>query len=115
MDKESKRYYQYPEKYMNQSIKSIVEQFSLMVKEEFFPQSKVILFGSYAKGKQKKWSDIDVAVILPKINKILEAEKHLRIRSLEIDERISPLIFTTKNMRENSPLVWEIKQHGVEI
>lgn len=100
---------------MSQSIKSIVKQFSLMVKKEFFPQSEVILFGSYAKGKQKRWSDIDVAVILPKIDKIGESEKHLRIRSLEIDERISPLIFTTQDMKKNSPLTWEIKQYGVKV
>ena len=29
---------------------------------------KVILYGSYAKGSANPWSDIDVAVIIPKVN-----------------------------------------------
>jgi len=100
---------------MSKSIESIIKQFSLMIKEEFSPHSRVILFGSYAKGKQKKWSDIDVAVVLPKGNKIGEIEKRMRIMSLDIDDRINPFTFTARDMEENSPLTWEIKQHGIEV
>lgn len=100
---------------MSKKIKSVLKEFSNLVKNEFSAKSRVILFGSYAKGRQKAWSDLDVAVILPKVKKAFETEKYLRIKSLAIDERINPFVFTKRDLEENSPLVWEIKQYGVEI
>lgn len=100
---------------MSNKIQSVLKEFSSLVKKEFSAKSRVILFGSYAKGRQKAWSDLDVAVILPKVKKVFETEKYLRIRSLAIDERINPFVFTKMDLEENSPLVWEIKQYGVEI
>lgn len=40
----------------------IIDRFLVRVKKEI-DIKKVILFGSYIRGEQKKWSDIDLAVI----------------------------------------------------
>jgi predicted nucleotidyltransferase len=31
------------------------------------PDAQVILFGSYARGEQRKWSDLDICIVMPSI------------------------------------------------
>lgn len=45
-------------------LKKILDQFIIETQKRI-PVQKIILFGSYAKGNPKKWSDIDIAVISP--------------------------------------------------
>ena len=46
---------------------NIARKFSLEIKN-LLPLYKVVLFGSYARGTNHKWSDIDIAVIVKKYN-----------------------------------------------
>jgi predicted nucleotidyltransferase len=55
-------------------IKKILEQFVKETKKRI-PVEKVILFGSYAKGTAKKFSDIDIAVISNKFSRMNELER----------------------------------------
>ncbi len=97
---------------MTDEINEKLKRFSLLVKRTVSPKAKIILFGSYAKGKNKKWSDIDVAVITPYVSDRLQQEISLRMKSLDIDERITPFIFSNKELQGNSSLTWEIKKYG---
>jgi predicted nucleotidyltransferase len=55
---------------------------------------KIVLFGSYAKGTNKEESDIDVAVIVEKIDgSFLEKEAGLYKIRRNIDENIEPVLF----------------------
>lgn len=45
----------------------LVRRFKEIIAPRFDPAMKVMMFGSYAKGCPNEWSDIDVAVIVPKI------------------------------------------------
>jgi predicted nucleotidyltransferase len=45
------------------SEREIQELCDKIVKE--FNPDKVILFGSYARGEQRDWSDVDIMVVLP--------------------------------------------------
>lgn len=100
---------------MSNTIKHVLKQFLTIVKQTYSPKARIILFGSYAKGKEKKWSDIDVAVIFPKVKDSFNEEKNLRLLSLNIDERINPFVFSESDLKENSPLTWEIKKYGKEV
>jgi len=100
---------------MNQSLISKLKKFSTLVQNTLSPKSEVILFGSYAKGKNKKWSDIDVAIIVPKVKNRLKSEVKLRVKAIKIDERINPFVFSFDELKENSPLIWEIKKYGKKI
>jgi predicted nucleotidyltransferase len=55
--------------------------------------SKVILFGSYANGAPRKWSDIDVAIISPDFSGVpLWRRQEILAENLrEADVRLSPL------------------------
>jgi len=46
----------------------LVRQYKQVIRSRFKTEPKVIMYGSYAKGYPNPWSDIDVAVIIPKIN-----------------------------------------------
>lgn len=97
---------------MTRHVAAKLKKFNDLVKNTLSPKSKIILFGSYAKGKNKEWSDIDVAIIVPKVKNRLKSEIDLRVKSLQIDETINPFIFSEDEFRENSPLIWEIKKYG---
>ena len=78
---------------------------------EHFPVQKVFLFGSYAKGTAREYSDIDVAVIVDKIDDILESEYKLYALRRDIDEMIEPLIFEA-NSSDPSGFLEEIQKTG---
>ena len=46
----------------------LVRRYKQLIAPRFDGKLKVILYGSYAKGLANPWSDIDVAVIIPKVN-----------------------------------------------
>ena len=63
-----------------------------------FPVKMVILYGSYAKERARKDSDIDVAVVVNKINEdFLMSEVKLYKLRREIDERIEPVLLEEVN------------------
>ena len=60
----------------------------------YFPVQKIILYGSYVKGTAKEYSDIDVAVVVDKIEgDFLEAEARLFNLTRDIDVSIEPVLF----------------------
>lgn len=73
----------------------LVEQFSQAIRSTYEPEM-VVLYGSYAQGTSRGSSDIDVAVIVDRIEgDFLEAEAGLyRIRR-QIDDRIEPILLET--------------------
>ncbi len=79
-----------------------------------FDLDKLILFGSYAKGNPKIDSDIDVAVIVNKIEGDYFSYTPLlwKLRR-EIDDRIEPILF--EKGRDESGFLQEIIRTGVEI
>jgi predicted nucleotidyltransferase len=79
----------------------------LLAKEMAF--EKMILFGSYAKDTQRDDSDVDVAIIVDKIQGDYFSTRPLlwRIRR-EVDDRIEPVIL--ENTNDQSGFLKEIKK-----
>lgn len=97
--------------------KKIVKRYAEKLKEENYPFAAIYLFGSYAKGKAHKWSDIDVAVVSDKMKRNRDKGRFLlwHIRR-GIDSMIEPHGFTVKDFQDDSdPMVYEIKKTGVRI
>ncbi|MEK7399771.1 MAG: nucleotidyltransferase domain-containing protein, partial [Candidatus Poribacteria bacterium] len=71
------------------------------------------LFGSFAKGTEHKWSDIDVAVISSDFsdNRFEEGVRLMKL-SCDIDTRIEPVPFRPETFIDEDPLAWEIKKTG---
>jgi len=77
----------------------------------------VYLFGSYAKGNQKKNSDVDLCIISKDFNEKKDPLVFLWSKKRTVDTKamISPIGFHPKNFINESPLVWEIKNSGIKI
>ncbi len=70
----------------------VIRKFSDSI-QSFLNPSMVILFGSYAKGTQTEVSDIDVAVVVDKIEgDYLDTEAKLYHIRREIEDRIEPVL-----------------------
>ncbi len=85
----------------------VVQQYSKRLEEEDkLPIDKVIIFGSYAKGKPHKWSDVDVCVISPKFKDTLQAIQFLLIKrnKQEIRAGLEPVGFSKRDFQENTTL-----------
>lgn len=97
--------------------KKIVKKYANKLKAERYLFSAVYLFGSFAKGKQKKWSDIDVAVVSKELNKNwMEAKLRLWKFREGIDDRIEPHGFSPEDFNDYwNPMAHEIKKTGIRV
>lgn len=98
---------------INPSVKDKVNYFIEKLKESGIKPEKVYIFGSYSKGIENKWSDIDVAIISSSLtdDRFNERLKLMKIAS-NIDNRIEPVPFNLNTFIEEDPLVWEILNTG---
>ena len=88
-----------------------------LAEKDKLPIKKVIIFGSHAKGKTHKWSDIDVCIISPKFKDGIGALQFLLTRrnTQEVVAGLGPIGFSPKDFKEGSSLIQEIKRTGVEV
>ena len=98
-------------------VKKIIRKYANELKKRKFPVSSIYLFGSYAKNKANKWSDIDVAVVSNKLkNDFGGYYKKMIYTTLDIDKRIEPHGFTENEFKDNSnPMSYEIRKTGIRI
>ena len=85
-------------------------------KEEISPQfkeAKVFLFGSYSKGNARENSDIDVAVVVPRLDgDWLDASSALWLATMKVDTIIEPVLIEECHP---SPLYEDILRTGITV
>lgn len=74
-----------------------------------------ILFGSYAKGTNHADSDIDIAIILKKVDDIIDLQIELMCLRSDEDLMIEPHPFAKSDFKISNPVVAEILKNGIEI
>jgi predicted nucleotidyltransferase len=99
-------------------IKKIINEFAEILRKNRFAFSQIWLFGSHAKGKATKNSDIDIAVIankLPRGRNYLNKKMQLLELTLYTDSRIEPILLEESDLIEKSASImgYEIKNHGI--
>jgi len=84
------------------------------------PKATVILFGSYARGDNKKFSDIDILILVDKdkINKKKKKRIKYPLYDLEFDTGnvISPIVFSRKDWESRhsiTPFYKNVKREGI--
>ena len=97
-------------------VKKIIDRYIIALNNENFQIKSVFLFGSYAKGKNNKWSDIDLAVVSKIFEgmRIKDRDKIRRI-TLDISSDIEVLPFNPKDFTKDNPLVKEILETGIQV
>lgn len=93
-----------------QEIKVFIE----VLKKNRVNINQIILFGSVAKGKQNKYSDIDLAVISSRFGKDPMGEMmFLSKLAWSASDRIEAIPLSSEDMKlKYHPLIGEIKKYG---
>ncbi len=102
---------------LNNNEINLIFKYKQLLKEKGIKISKVILFGSYAKGTAQPDSDIDLAVISSQFGKDnLKEMIFLRKLAIKIDSHIEPLPFSPEDLKDRySTLTNEINKFGIII
>ncbi len=92
----------------------LVRRYKEAVAPIFNSAMKVMMFGSYAKDCPNEWSDIDVAVIVPKVNreKWWETAVSLGRATRDISSYIEPILLESG---EDTPIYREVMRTGVAV
>jgi uncharacterized protein len=92
---------------------SKVKEYSVLLKK-YMPFANVYLFGSYAKNTNQTDSDIDVAIVVNKIEgDFFSIQPLLWKLRRQIDDRIEPILIEKDN--DSSGFLIEIQRNGIQI
>ena len=93
-----------------------VKDFISMINAAGITLKKVILFGSYAKNKQTKYSDIDVALVADEFSGVSPEDVKLFMGAMRKYYMVQPQTYNTKDFTpDKDPFVEEILRTGIEI
>ena len=76
---------------------------------------KAYLFGSYAKGNEHNDSDIDIAIVLGKMDDFFVVQMQLMRLRRSIDLRIEPHPILEGDFNIQNPFAYEIQKTGIEL
>ena len=97
-------------------IKHVVNDYVHTLKKERLPIEHVFLFGSYAKGTEHRWSDVDICVVSSKFRDPTDAIQYLLSkRTINLRYPIEPIGMSPADFAEDTTLTREIKRRGIEI
>jgi len=102
---------------INTDIQKDIEDFVVVLDKNKIKFEKIILFGSYAKGKHDINSDIDLAVISDDFGKDQIDEMILLSKlSWQASDRIESVALSHVDLESKyNPLIGEIKKYGKEV
>ncbi|MCL4550452.1 MAG: nucleotidyltransferase domain-containing protein [Bacteroidetes bacterium] len=93
-----------------------IHQFVFELKKIGINVEKAILFGSYAKGTNNEWSDIDLVVVSNDFKGIRIIDKENMVSAISaVDYDISPLPYRPEDFTEDDLFVKEIIKTGIRI
>jgi len=113
----SEEIYMATERASLKKVKKYIQEYIDTLQGDGLLVERVFLFGSYAKGKTRDWSDIDVCVISSRFGKKIDPYEYLwtKRRRDDVLRGIEPVGFHPKDFIDEDPLAWEIKTTGIEI
>lgn len=98
-----------------QAALDLVKRFSADLRAANVPVDRVILFGSYARGEQHEWSDIDVALVGQSFYGAMAVDADVLTPFLRHYIDIEPHTFPTAYFEEGDPFIEEIKRTGIVV
>jgi predicted nucleotidyltransferase len=101
---------------INKEVIKKINKFIDLLEKHNFKINQAILYGSYAKGTEDRWSDIDLAIV----SDDFIGDRYSDISSLKefifsIDTDISPLTFRNDEFDPDNLFVKEIIRTGLRI
>jgi len=97
-------------------INLIIKKYLRLLRENNFSIKNAYLFGSYAKGNNDEWSDIDIAIVSGDFEGIrIKDRDKIRAITLSVSSSIEILPFNPKDFSEENPLAKEIMETGIRL
>ena len=93
----------------------IGQNFFLLLRKKQYPVTRMILYGSFARGNPHPDSDIDLAVIMKELPDPFQTQVNLLKLTWNFDTRIEPHPFEEKDFITSNPVINEILRTGIEI
>lgn len=103
---------------VEEKVEQIIHRFVEILVKKGIRIDQVILYGSYASGNMKRYSDIDLAIISPDFGKDKFEESKLLLQTAwRIDPRLQPVPISSESFNEKNwvPLIHQIKASGIEV
>lgn len=99
---------------LNDTPIRLIQKYHKVLIQNGIPVTALILFGSYAKGNPKPWSDVDVCVVSPIFGKDRHDEGvRLALLTRDIEDMIEPHPYNEKDLADPwDPLAAEIRKYG---
>ena len=101
-------------KMVNQSVIDTANRYIQKISENV-EIKKAYLFGSYAKGNEQVDSDIDIAIVIGKMDDFFEVQMQLMRLRRSIDLRIEPHPIWEGDFNSENPFAYEIEKTGIEL
>ncbi|MEP6512887.1 MAG: nucleotidyltransferase domain-containing protein [Parafilimonas sp.] len=77
---------------------------------------RAVLFGSYAKNKQTRYSDMDVVLVADEFTGVPSEDAKLFLKALRKHSAVQPQTYNTQDFfADKDPFVEEILKTGIEI
>ncbi len=108
----------FKEKLNRQEIRVLARKYKKAMEKAGYPVTKLILFGSYARGSERDWSDVDFVVISPKYEQKDDFNEAVRanVIAAQVSLAIEAHIATLAEFENcDSPWLAEAKKYGKEI
>jgi len=99
---------------VDKSIINIAKLYIQRIPDEL-ELKRAYLFGSFAKGNQHPDSDIDIAIVLGKMDDFFAVQMQLRRLRRDIDLRIEPHPILEGNFNIQNPFAYEIEKTGLKL
>ena len=104
---------------MNREVRRLIRDYLALVRRDGIRVQEVRLFGSRARGKGRRWSDIDLCIVSPQFGKDYRSEG-MRLRGiaagLRVTYPIEPIPFHPKDLQDKyDTLASEIRKYGKKI
>ena len=97
-------------------VKNTIEKFIDALKENNIRIERAILFGSYARGTNTKWSDIDLAIVSDIfVGNRFDDRKRIRPIYLSISSDLEVLPYRPEDFTPDDPFVKEILETGIPV
>lgn len=97
-----------------EAVLNIAKTYAKEVRKKY-KNSKLFLFGSYAKESQHSDSDIDIAVVLDDYSDKLDIMLELMRIRRKIDSRIEPHPFRKSEFNQSDIITSEVLTYGIPI
>lgn len=104
-------------KALKESLKKKILDYIALLERERIHIKKAIVFGSYAKGRVKPWSDIDLCLVSDQFGKdIFEEGVKVSRLARQVEPLIEPHAYHPADLKEKyNPLAAEIRKHGIVV